>query len=1166
MPIRKLAPLLAAVLALAAAVACEDGYTPDDSEQNPGGFGGKYERGGSGGGGGEAGDGGTGGGAGGAGGSGGEGGGGGVETGITVREVRPARGSIAGGESVIVSGLGFVTSIPASLDPDDVVRVRFGGNPAIGIRVIDDDTILVPTPPGAPGNVDVVVSNHLGDAVCAGCYRYLEPVDLDGLEPREGPLAGGTTLTLRGQGLRDGMVVLLGDRAALDVRLAGDGSLTALTPPADVEGPVTVRVFDADGDDYLRLAFTYRDRLGLSAVEPPGGPVGGGNRVTIRGTGLEGARVFFGGVEATAQAGAGGTLEATVPPGAGPGPVAVELRTAAESIVREGAYAYFDPAEEGVNLYVVSPARGPLAAGGPVTLVGTGFDAGSLAVRFGGVLADADAAGPHVITATAPPGAAPGPVDVAVRVATGGDTLEGGYRYFVPVVVGDVTPGAGPTAGGTAITVVGSGFPPGARLFVGALEALDVVRVNDTTLTAVTPPGTDGPVAVRVVDPADPEGAGILPGGFVYRGTFDARTLSPTVGARAGGTRVTLLGTGFEPGLAVRFGGVPARTVEVKNPFLATAVSPGGTNGTVDVEVEQGGVTVRLPGSFTYFDPTNTSGGSSGGPIDGTLNVTALDSGLARRGLPVPDCRVVLGNGELEGYTDERGQVTFSHPSLVKAQVVSVSREGYQTVTVVNQESENLTVFMEPNMEPPPCANGVDDDGDGLLDWDGGGNPDLADLDGCFCGPQNLPEDKQQYAHLCRCPMVPGESAGCCNGTDDDGDGLIDGEDPDCECTGGSSEGPLAACSNCIDDDGDGTVDYISMSSPSDPGCNGYGDDDERGALVAGRVFGFKKPPTRILGPTEREVAYVRTSYQSVYYAPPWSTPQRGYEIRTDGGGYAFEFRSDVFLAMYAVYGIVDDATGAFEPLLMGVRRGVSATTSRAVTDAHITLDMHLDMAVPVAIDNFPTVGGLPGMVEVYAYLDLGKEGVVPVGQVSTTTPTARLTKLPVLSGEDYVFQLWGDMGNGGYPFTVTLRRQAGDISERPDGTGGITMGPVMGLTRFLAPVGPFAGVIEWTSETGPEADITTLQIDEPTLSGLVPLWQIVVPGRERRVVVPEEVVDELERLYPAGAYLQLTLITGREPRFSYDQWSYDHLGLDAFTSFTYDATIIELVPGGGTP
>ena len=620
---------------------------------------------------------------------------------------------------------------------------------------------------------------------------------------------------------------------------------------------------------------------------------------------------------------------------------------------------------------------------------------------------------------------------------------------------------------------------------------------------------------------------------------------------------MTLLGQGFADGLAVSFGGTPSPNVVVESPFVAVATAPRGDVGTVDVTVSAGDASVTLPAAYTYFDPTNAYGGSSGGPLAGTLNVTALDGGNARFGIPLPGCTVILGADDgttLQGLTDDRGQITFSDPGLVKAQVVTVALEAYQTVTVVNQESENLTVYMIPNFEPPQCDNGLDDDGDGLVDEDGDGNPELADLDGCQCGPQNLPEDKQQYADLCMCPMIPMEPATCCNGDDDDGDGLIDGDDPECQCTGGSSEGPLTQCADCGDNDGDGSWDFQNMFGPPDPGCAGPQDDDERGALVSGRVFGFKRPPGRTLGPNEAEVAYVSYSVRSVYNAPPWASARPKIAIARDGGTYAYEFASDQLLAMYAVYGIVDNQSGRFEPLLMGVRRGVNASTNGAVTGADITLDMHLDLSVPIAIDNPPVYGGAAGVSTVYGYMDLGQEGVIPVGDITTTGSTATLENLPVIGGENFVFQLWGNLGGQNViPLTVSFRRQAGDLSERPDGTGGISMGPLLGLTRMIEPNPGFAGVIEWTAEAGPDAELAIVQIDEPTLAGPIPQWQMVVPGDETRVQVPPSVVDMLRQKYPPGTTLQLTLITGREPRFAFDQWNYQNLGLDAFTSFTYD-------------
>ncbi len=60
--------------------------------------------------------------------------------------------------------------------------------------------------------------------------------------------------------------------------------------------------------------------------------------------------------------------------------------------------------------------------------------------------------------------------------------------------------------------------------------------------------------------------------------------LSPTTGPTAGGTLVTITGTGFTGATAVDFGTTPATNLTVVNDTTITADSPAGT-GTVDVTV-----------------------------------------------------------------------------------------------------------------------------------------------------------------------------------------------------------------------------------------------------------------------------------------------------------------------------------------------------------------------------------------------------------------------------------------------------------------------------------------------------------------------------------------------------------------------------------------------------
>jgi hypothetical protein len=102
-----------------------------------------------------------------------------------------------------------------------------------------------------------------------------------------------------------------------------------------------------------------------------------------------------------------------------------------------------------------------------------------------------------------------------------------------------VTPVSGPVAGGTPVTITGSGFTAGAGVAFSGVAATGVNVVSSTTLTAVTPPRPTGLADVSVTTPA-PQTA-TLPQAFFYAPTaapadfftvapcrvLDTRTTSP---------------------------------------------------------------------------------------------------------------------------------------------------------------------------------------------------------------------------------------------------------------------------------------------------------------------------------------------------------------------------------------------------------------------------------------------------------------------------------------------------------------------------------------------------------------------------------------------------------------------------------------------------------------
>jgi hypothetical protein len=129
------------------------------------------------------------------------------------------------------------------------------------------------------------------------------------------------------------------------------------------------------------------------------------------------------------------------------------------------------------------------------------------------------------------------------------------------------------------------------------------------------------------------------------------------------------------------------------------------------------------------------------------------------------------------------------------------------STTTGTSETTEATTTSTTGTSTPICSNGEDDDGDGLTDGD---DPD------CDAG-EALPEV-------------------CDNDIDDDGDGLIDGRDPDCR--------PLPeVCDNDIDDDGDGLIDgRDSDCRPLPEVCDNEIDDDGDG-LIDGRDPDCRPPP-----------------------------------------------------------------------------------------------------------------------------------------------------------------------------------------------------------------------------------------------------------------------------------------------------------------------------------
>ena len=255
----------------------------------------------------------------------------------------------------------------------------------------------------------------------------------------------------------------------------------------------------------------------VTGVSAAAGRSAGGDLLTVTGRGFSSATsVVFGGTVVYAfQVLSPSRIRVRVPAHT-PGTVDVRVAGAwgTSTATARDRYGY-------VGLPVVTGATGPAGAtgrtagGDRVTVTGVNFSRVT-AVTFAGARGTGvQVVSPTRLTVTTPPHEA-GAVAVTVSTAYGVTRPPhvGRFTFVAPPTVALVSPASGPQAGGTRVTVSGASFTGVLQVLFGDVPGTGV-RVSSTgTLSALTPPGQPGMVAVTVVTRY---GSSAPAGGFTYQ-------------------------------------------------------------------------------------------------------------------------------------------------------------------------------------------------------------------------------------------------------------------------------------------------------------------------------------------------------------------------------------------------------------------------------------------------------------------------------------------------------------------------------------------------------------------------------------------------------------------------------------------------------------------------
>jgi len=162
-----------------------------------------------------------------------------------------------------------------------------------------------------------------------------------------------------------------------------------------------------------------------------------------------------------------------------------------------------------------------------------------------------------------------------------GTAMNGVVHVALPApTLASVNPAAGPTAGGTSVTLGGTNFAAGCTVTFGGSAPTATTVQNANTITATTPAHADGTVAVAV---ACSSGTATLNNAYTFANAPNTTGVVPS--SSGPGIAVTVTGTAFQTGATVTFRGTASTNVTVVNTSTITATVPNITPGAAAVVV-----------------------------------------------------------------------------------------------------------------------------------------------------------------------------------------------------------------------------------------------------------------------------------------------------------------------------------------------------------------------------------------------------------------------------------------------------------------------------------------------------------------------------------------------------------------------------------------------------
>ncbi len=384
----------------------------------------------------------------------------------TVDSLSPVSGSTGGGTTVTLMGANF----------NGTTGVTVGGSAATSVSVVSDSQLSFVTPAGVSGVASIAVTNGQGTTTFANSFTYTTgscnvPV-IDSLSTSMGAADGTTSVTINGSNLAGTTSVTFGGRPA--VFSIASSVMLITTAPSNSPTNVNVQVTSNCGTSTGVTPFAYVGQPNISSLSVDGGPLAGGQTLTIFGSDFTtGSTVAFGSNVATSVTYIGSTQLRVVTPSGASGTVDVTVTTPGGVAIELSAYTYF----AAPTISLISPTTGTTLGGTGIRIVGNHLEA-TQTVSVGGRTASFFIFSATEVYMFTPSGSA-GTVDITLTSLGGSVTLANALTYIA-------TPGGGSSGGGSS----GGGSSGGGSSGGGGSAPDDITATeNPVTTNQVSRPG-----------------------------------------------------------------------------------------------------------------------------------------------------------------------------------------------------------------------------------------------------------------------------------------------------------------------------------------------------------------------------------------------------------------------------------------------------------------------------------------------------------------------------------------------------------------------------------------------------------------------------------------------------------------------------------------------------